>query len=526
MDIAEWLAATLLISMSSFSFVQSFRFRNATDRFISFLVLFVTQVCFGIFISGVCFQSLLNSTFLMVTLAVYLISVSIVYIRTGRVFPERCSQGIPRFRMNGISTAYTAMLILCLALVAYVGHLLPPYAYDELGYHLVSVASWIHDGRIQDTTSSLWANVYPKNAELVFAWLYLSVHSDSWVHLGQWIFALIGIAATVGITRIIGLKRDYAIIAGTLFFTVPTVVLQATTDYNDLAFTSMFLGFFYYYLKFIREADARYISLCGVTGGLALGIKSSASMYIGICFIVVVIMWIRWYRKRQIAITHIVMQACLFVVPILVLGTYWYIHTWAVYQNPVYPFNVEFHGHTIFHGDGSLQKLIITPNTPTQLLGKAWWEQVWISWTHIATYYAYDMQIGGFGIQWTFIELPALVMFAIYTLCRKKWMFFQLILPLLVIFILQPANWWARYTLFMPALGAWSVVYVLFLIRKVWIRTTLSTLLLVIVSGSYLAGGILFAATNKEDSSLVTRAITTAIHTPRAGRTVGSVVYR
>ncbi|MFD1678221.1 hypothetical protein [Alicyclobacillus fodiniaquatilis] len=520
-----WILAAMFNLWSAYLFTKRFGFHDGKDRAVTFTLLFVTQIITSVFIAGACIEHLTNLTLFGVDVLFWLISAALVYRQGERLLPSVRQFKWPVRGWHWSGIVFGLMLVIFLAFCAYMGHVLPPYSYDALGYHLVSVATWMHEHRIVDIQASLWANVYPKNAELLYTWLYMSVDSDHWIHLGQWLFGIVGVIATMASARVIGLSRSGAIISGALFFTAPTVILQATTDYNDLAFCAMFLIFFYGYLKFMGSRDWRYMLLSGMAGGITLGIKSDAVMYIAVCFIVMLVQFARFYRKHQVTAKQIVGCLCLLVFPILLFGSEWYIHTWIIYGNPVYPFTVSIAGHVLFAGRGSVAQLIINPNTPSQLLHKPWWQQVWISWTRIPTNYSYDMHIGGFGVIWTFIEWPALVVTFFYALVKDKKLCYQVMVPLIVMFILQPANWWGRYTLFMIPLGAWSFVYICARLRQKWLWTTLYSLVLVIVCGSYGVGAALFAKMDTQHASQVVQAVHNAFATPPQARTVGSVVY-
>lgn len=545
MYLLVWFIATLLTGLSAWLFTCALCLADRKDRVIAFLLLFLTETAFGVFAAGAILHSLYVTTVLVIDVGLFSFSFALVASRGWRLRPpvhriathplvtpssDRTSRvllhGPGSLHLDGIGIAYGLILAILLALAAYVGHLLPPFAYDELAYHLVAVATWVHHHRIVDTDATLWANVYPKNAELVYTWLYLSVRGDAWVHLGQWWFGIAGIAATMACARVLGLSQSAAVMTGTLFLMAPTVLLQTITDYTDLAFTSMFLVFFYFYLKCVQgRPDPRYEFLAGIAAGMTLGIKSSAIAYIGICAISAAIRWGRPLSLGRVAWRTLGLHLSYFVVPMLSLGTYWYIHTWVVYGNPLYPFTVTVFGHVVFSGIGTVDKLIMVPNTPGPLRDLPWWRQVWVSWTTIPTYYAYDMQLGGYGLQWLIAEWPALMAFCVHGLWRRRGLLLRTVLPLLTIFMLEPANWWARYTLFMIALGAWAFAYMVSMNRRAWLRKVLSGMLLAVICGSYALGAGLFFLFHKRDSNLMVQAIFRTLHTPPQDRTVGQVVF-
>jgi hypothetical protein len=523
-----WLIGTVLSVLNALLATRCFRFRSVRDNLVTLAVWFITDIVVSIFIIGVA-GFLTAPAFLLFNVfgLVAAVGCALALFKDVRLLlpVNTWRPRLSTLRFSGPVRLCLMILGAILLVLAVLGYLLPPYAYDELGYHLVSVAVWIQQHRITDTTVSLWANVYPKNAELVYCWLYLGSHSDSWVHLGQWIFSVLGILCTFACGRLMGLDRTGAAVAGTLFFLAPTVILQSTTDYNDVAFTSMFLAFFYFYLASIMDhPDWRYSFLAGISGGLTMGIKSSAAACVGVCLVFAFITFIRMYRRRLMRLSTVALHVCVFIAPLLLLGTYWYLHTWGVYGNPLYPFTVHFFGHTVFRGLGSVKDLILLPNTPSVLKDQPWWKQVWISWTSFPTYYAYDMQIGGLGIQWIWLELPSVLLLFVHALRRRRDLL-MVIVPLGIIFVMQPANWWARYTLFLSALGGWSVSFVVNWIQQRRIRFLVYDAVLLLICLSYVLGAAVFATASRRDSNLVAGALVKALHVPAHERTVGSVVF-
>ncbi|MHB1627219.1 MAG: ArnT family glycosyltransferase [Bacilli bacterium] len=526
MGIWLFIFANLFVAVSAVNWscrlLDGFR-----DRIVGVFLFAIAQIMIVMFVSGRIFGSLDVREVFLLNATVAAISVFPIWMRDRRLI---ASLAHPRLFFSGIGITgflYGSLTVLALLATAAAGYLLPPYASDELGYHLVAVATWMHAGRIVDSNFSLWSNVYPKNAELLYAWLYLFVRNDSFVHLGQWLFALAGIAATAGCARLLGLNRGASIVAGSLYFFAPTVLTQATTDYVDLAFASLFLVFLYFALSYSRQPSLRHAFAAGVAGGITLGVKSDAALYIGVYAVVMLIHGMGRGRRDKQPPRRLWAEATAFVIPLFSLGMYWYIHTWIVYHNPVYPFIISVMGHTIFGGLGTVQALIMIPNTPAQLLRLPFLEQVWLSWTGIPSYVGYDMPIGGFGPQWTLLEMPALFVFTAYSGLRDRRTFSVVTLPLWIIFLLQPSNWWARYTLFMVAFGAWAFVYIVERFSRDWIRNGLYGLMLAVLVGTCSVGAVLLvrpSAGPDRDRPTMWDELQLSLRLPPQERTVGRII--
>ena len=524
MHVLLFVAANLLLAISTCSLLVLFPLPRAVDTWVTFFLLYVFQIMTVTFVLGEIGQLTLAA--LLTSHGVLtLVFGTLAWFRLRRTGAGSVNASLPRIRLKPLEWALVAFLGGLLLLDGLVGYILPPYAYDALAYHLVSVATWVQVHHIVDTPLSIWSNVYPKNAELVFTWLYVLMQNDSLVHLGQWIFGVGGVVATVAIARWMGLSRGASLLAGTLFFLAPTVFIQATTAYTDLAFAAVFLIFLYYDLQLIRNHDLKYAVLAGISAGILTGIKSTALLYVGIFALFLLGNHIRAVRRGQLTQAQVWQNAAAVILPLLLIGTYWYIHTWSVYGSPVYPFTVTLLGHSVFSGWGSVERLIMLPNTPQALLHKPWWQQVWMTWTGIPTYFSYDMQVGGFGVQWTLLEFPALVWLTLYTVIRDRPLFVHLVAPLLLIFVLQPANWWGRYTLFMPALGAWAFVYLASKVAPAWGRKLLYGLPVFVTLASFAAGAAVFASERSDVAKHVADSARAILDTPALDRTIGRTVY-
>jgi len=488
----------LLVVIAGSLYSSRILFSSVLDRVITALVFGIAQVMIAVFLAGAVLRDL-SSVAVFACIVVLALAYTVplwLWHRVPAASDSDTISALPlrmreRLNLGGIGYAYVGLAAVSLIVIAVIGYFVPPYAADELGYHLVTVATWIHARQIIPSNVSLWSDAYPKNAELLFTWLYLIKHDDMLVHLGQWIFALCGMAATAGLARLLGVSRGGAVAAATLFFLAPTIFIQTSTDYVDLAFASMFLAALYFAQAYMRNPTIRYSLAGGMASGIALGIKADGALSIGICAIWMLVETLRRRRQTGIRSAALTGHISAYLVMLCVLGSYWYIQNWTLYGNPIYPFVVTVLGHPLFPGFGTIQQLVMRPNTPTALLALPPWKQIWLAWTGIPTHFSYDMAISAFGPQWILLEFPALVLFTGYTLWRDRHTFFIFVVPLWIIFWLQPANWWGRYTMFMVAFGAIALAYMLERLRVRGLRSTGYLLALLLVVATYVVGGTL-----------------------------------
>jgi 4-amino-4-deoxy-L-arabinose transferase-like glycosyltransferase len=374
-----------------------------------------------------------------------------------------------------LALAAAAVAVTMLQLVS--AYLLPVHAWDGLFYHLVSIAYWLQEGSIGIVPFAIWSNVYPQNAHMVFSWLVLFWRNDLLVELGQWLFALAGAVAVAGLARSIGSSRAIALSAGCLYLLTPLVIAQATANYVDLAFASMFLVSYYFVYRYIQESGMEgngrswpALIMAGIAGGLMLGMKSSSAANMGIVGVVLVahalyLLWRRWLSWPEL-----LARAGIFAALVIAFGSFWYIRAWVVYGNPLYPFTIEAGGWTIFPGKGSVHDMIMVPNTPQVLAELPKWKQIWMSWTNEPQTATYEQRLGGYGLQWLYVLVPASVTWIVYSMRARLGVFLTLCLPFLLMFLVQPTPWWGRYTLFLVGFACVAYAGLLSVLRQGWAR--------------------------------------------------------
>lgn len=232
----------------------------------------------------------------------------------------------------------------------------------------------------------------------------------------------------------------------------------------------------------------------GVGAGMSLGIKADGALYVGILALVMLGFAIERRRRAQANSTAVLVlcDAGVFTAALLVFGLYWYVKVWMTYGSPLYPFTFRLFGHTVFSGLYTLQNQVIQPNEPVKFRGSPEFMKTWVAWTSLPQEMTTDMHVGAFGPVWTYLEMPGLFAFTLWTALRRRRLFLGLTLPLWLIFVFQPANWWGRYTL---SFGAFGVIAFAWIAEQIgtrphwrWFGKLLPGLALVGVVGTYGAG--------------------------------------
>jgi hypothetical protein len=402
-----------------------------------------------------------------------------------------------------------------------VAYVLPPSGFDALWYHLTTVAWWLQEGEITTKSLNVWSSVYPANGELFFTWVAVFLRDDTFLDVVQLPFGLVGVLAVAGIARVAGLGTVAAAAAGATFLLSPVVLAQVSSSYVDLIFVSTFLLAAYWVLRAFtahrgppeergRTPSLSRLVLAGLAGGLALGSKSTGIVYCGVLAAVVAAWLFAGIRRDRLAPRLSVTAFLCFTLPVLLLGGYWYVRTWATYGNPFYPVRVAVAGIVLFDGR-PLTDFLSSPEYSSAL----WKELLW-QWHQDRVpfagfrYFGVGSSEGGLGPVWSYLMLPALIPFVFVAAKRRHPILAAFFIPLAVIFALQPYRWWSRFTLYLLAAGAIALFSVIeWLPRRVAGFIRWAAVVLVVVGMSY---------------STPTKSVLSRLGQPRDHRSIGDVV--
>ncbi|MCL5677564.1 MAG: hypothetical protein M1602_06880 [Firmicutes bacterium] len=405
------------------------------------------------------------------------------------------------------------LLVLQSALVLWTAAVLPPQGWDEWWYHLPPIARWVETGRVdlmpvaqewQDpaqvqalddyqrryrlSVTGFWANVYPLNVETAAMWSLLFLRQDRWVDAAQWPLVLLGALAVYSLVRWARVKAPGPMVAGLLWALLPINQMQARTAYTDTAVAAATLAAVLFFLRWVEAGADRgsgpkspargrspnnggvmsstprtgnatasaYFLAFGLFLGLSVGSKPSALGYAGVLGVLTLIVALRkarsqpvWARLRQAAGCGLTLA-----VVALATGGFWYLRTWIVYGNPIYPFSVKVLGAEIFQGLGSVHSLIWVANTPEEYLHTGFFSNLARSWFEASQEpYSFYTRTGGFGAIWAVVGLPALVVYAVRSLWRRDRRGLSLLGLGALMLVVHPGSWWPRYSILVPGLG-------------------------------------------------------------------------
>jgi hypothetical protein len=404
----------------------------------------------------------------------------------------------PALRRHPWASALVALAVLGLAWQLLVALVLPPFAFDALGYHLTLATTWVQTQSLDPTAPSLCCAYYPGNPELLFVWPIAFTGSDSLVDTVQFGFVALGALATAGIVRTAGLSRASAAAAAGIFAATPIVLVQAPTNYVDVIVAALVLAGLYGLTRFAVTGAWQRLVVAGLAAGLLLGTKGTGIVWavaLGLGAVVLVIIRIR--RSRLPARAGLAALAG-FLVACLALGGYWYARNWIETGNPGYPFEIEVAGVEVFDGpkriDDVLTRPELAPDAPWPIPIVRSWAADLLFWRQGS--YEYEQRPGGLGPLWPWLALPLLVPVTV-ALVRRRSPVLLVVGLVALVFLVQPYAWWARFTIPLIAIGALAIVAAAAWAPRMWMRRAVQTVALLLA-----AGGVALSSYEVDPASL------------------------
>ena len=254
-------------------------------------------------------------------------------------FLKEVVKAVKDIKINELTFFEKALCAILLSAFGFslLGALAPPIGNDALAYHLTHPKVFIQNheiGYIPFTRESLW----PYLVEMLFT-LGMLLKGPVLAKLFHYLF---GMLCTLAVFSFAGryCSRKVALLASTLFYLSPGIFMQASYAYVDLAlcfyiFTSLYLFFIW-----MDKKVTNLLVLSGVCSGLALSVKLLAG--VGIIPIAILLIFELWRTKH--GGKKILGATFLFSFVAFAAAFIWYLRSFAITGNPVYPFMYEIFG--------------------------------------------------------------------------------------------------------------------------------------------------------------------------------------
>jgi hypothetical protein len=110
-------------------------------------------------------------------------------------------------------------------------------------------------------------------------------------------------------------------------------------------------------------------------------------------------------------------------------------------------------GHTLFDGPGITLSRLPTGSGPSAIVHSWGYDLTRVSNHSSGRWDRADEFEGGMGLAWLLLGLPLLIPFVIGAWRRNRMLFWTFLVPLGLLFAIQPYKWWTRFTIFLLAPG-------------------------------------------------------------------------
>ena len=326
-----------------------------------------------------------------------------------------------------------------------------PYGYDDVSYHLSTVATWIRYGDLRMIRFSVGdpsTPFYPILGEMS-SWVLIAPFRDSdvaarWTQLP---FALFSFLAVAAIGRRLGLSRRGSALAAIAYAGIhhvfPVLAVGAGNDHGTGFFTLAGIDAGLAFARRPRWGSA-------ATAGTALGLLL-ATKYIGFLFAPVVLATLAIAalverREEKVPARRLAGLGALLLAVMAVTGGYTYLRNAVTTGNPIFPAPVRVFGTEVLPGWGGV---LASEKEDSPELDIDVWEFLTRRSRH-------------FGSWFPFTLLPGALLAPLWALRRRRWTA-ALIFALPTVFFLQflflmHDHRDVRY--FLPAIGLAAVAFV------------------------------------------------------------------
>jgi len=232
-----------------------------------------------------------------------------------------------------------------------------PYGFDDISYHLSTVATWIRHGDLRMIRFSMGdssTSFYPILGEMS-SWVLFAPFRDSDV-AARWTqipFAFFSFLAVAAIARRLGLSRRDAALAAVCYAGIhhvfPVLAFSAGNDHSTAFFT---LAAIDGALALARRPRAGEAVVTGTALGLLLATK-----YLGVLFapVVLAVLLLAVLAEKERPRARVLAGLFVLVLAVMaVTGGYTYLRNAVTTGNPIFPQPVRLFGMEIFPGTGGV----------------------------------------------------------------------------------------------------------------------------------------------------------------------------
>jgi len=223
-------------------------------------------------------------------------------------------------------------LYLLVVLVLIVRASSPPWAVDEVIYHLPATKSFVEQGRIYPLYHQPLGNM-PFLIHMIYA-VCLLAHSDIAAKFFSLLLTIVTSIALYGFSvRFLTRKVGFTAMFG--FLSACMVVEVGVSTRIDVSLAGMLFLATYAMIIYLNTQDLKWLITSAILSGFSLGIKLNALLWLGLLGVMLLFESI---VRLRVGAPRVFKTAVLYTVITLAVSSPWLIKNAIWFHNPVYPF--------------------------------------------------------------------------------------------------------------------------------------------------------------------------------------------
>lgn len=259
----------------------------------------------------------------------------------GTIFPKksehhdyRASTGTLTSTINRSCLIILIMcLLLCMMLV-----LAPETGKDALIYHIGVPKMFLEHHGIYFIPGNIFAN-YPFFSEMLYTW-GLSLWGEMLPKGTHFAIAIFILYSMWKFCRRYVQENSFETLPLLIFFTIPSVFINAHVAYCDLILTFYTFVAIYAFINWFNTKQTLWLVFCGLFSGVAMSIK-----YGGLSFPFIGSLGVLWAcRRKKIPSKKAFYLLSLYILFTFLTGAPFYLKNWIMTGNPLYPLFYQVFG--------------------------------------------------------------------------------------------------------------------------------------------------------------------------------------
>ncbi|MBC8462663.1 MAG: hypothetical protein H8D67_32255, partial [Deltaproteobacteria bacterium] len=363
LQIFEMLIANLFVSALSIYLFRVFRtnIRHLDIPIFGFFWIYTTTLY--AFVLGI--FGLLEPHRIAIISLIGIIILVILEFRKRRVKQKSFSLHLPKLRVPKSLLGIILCVLAFLQLMRILFHIwyIPPYVWDTVVYHLVNVAEWIQKQSIHAVTSPVGRVYWPATFEVLEAWFVVFLHHDIVVQVPSFLCYLVAGASAYALARVLQINKLLSAAAALFYLFTPSLAIHATSCNTDLPVAAPYLLSVAILLDLLINGRRENFPLANqmliVMMALSFGFGAKAyTAFISPAPILIffVAAWKHrlfgdlWnlLRFRNLSSTARTILCIVLIAGSVLLGFYWLIRNFIVFDNPFHPTDFRVFDHLIF----------------------------------------------------------------------------------------------------------------------------------------------------------------------------------